>query len=84
MDLGFTIKPPDAITIGRFRSSLKGKSHKIFEGVNKQLDERGLMVKSGTLVDATIIQSAVKGPNSGDQVEEKDPEAGWAHKNLWV
>ena len=80
---GFGIhdKTPDAITIGRFRNSLRGKSDKIFDSVTKQLDQKGLIVKRGTLVDASIIQSAVKPPSSGEQVSETDPDAGWAKKN---
>ena len=78
---GLHEKTPDAITIGRFRNSLRGKSDKIFQSVNKQLDKKGMIVKRGTLVDASIIQSAVKSPSGGDQVSDKDPDAGWTKKN---
>ena len=72
---------PDAITIGRFRASLKREGEKLFEAINSQLDKKGMMVKSGTLVDATIIQAAVNPPSKGNQVSSKDGEAGWAVKN---
>ena len=47
---------PDHSSIWRFRQTIEklGLSEKLAE-VNRQLDARGLIVKKGTLVDATII-----------------------------
>jgi IS5 family transposase len=52
---------PDHSSIWRFRQTLDalGLSEKLLAEVNRQLDARGLIVKRGTLVDATIIAAAV-------------------------
>ncbi len=50
--------------------------------VNRQLDARGLIVKRGNLVDATIIAAAVKRPPSEEgQVSKRDPDASFTIKN---
>src|ERR671933_937177 len=50
--------------------------------VNRQLDARGLVLRRGTLIDATILDAAVR-PPGGDagEVSERDPQAGWTKKN---
>jgi IS5 family transposase len=45
-----------------------------------QLDKKGLLIRKGTMVDATIIRSSCKPPSGGTQ-SEADPEAGWTKKN---
>ena len=56
---------PDHSSIWRFRQRIEklGLSEKLVAEVNRQLDARGLIVKRGTLVDATIIAAAVKPPS---------------------
>ena len=53
---------PDFTTVWRFKEKLinNGLSDRLFEGVLEQLDEKGLLIKRGTLVDATIIQSSTR------------------------
>jgi len=48
---------PDATTLLRFRRLLEQHqlTKAIFEKVNEHLGERGLLMREGTLVDATII-----------------------------
>ena len=55
---------PDPSSIWRFRQSLSrlGVAELLLAEVNRQLDAHGLIVKRGTLVDATIIAAAVKRP----------------------
>lgn len=52
---------PDASTVGRFRQSLMQHKlyDKLFENVNKQLQDKGLMFQSGRsiIVDATLVKS---------------------------
>ena len=50
---------------GGFRQRIEklGLWEKLLAEVNRQLDARGLIVKRGTLVDATIIAAAVKPPS---------------------
>ena len=68
---------PDHSSIWRFRQRIEklGLSEKLLAEVNRQLDARGLIVKRGTLVDATIIAAAVKPPSFEEGVvSERDPD----------
>src|SRR4029077_9572439 len=53
---------PDHSVISRFRSELTKKEafEKIFEQINAQLENKGLIVKTGALVDATVTDSPRK------------------------
>ena len=79
---GFSLadKLPDETTLCRFRASLLGKSDDLFNHILEQLDQKGLLLRKGTLVDATIIKADVKPPCGGEQ-SPIDPEAGWTKKN---
>jgi transposase, IS5 family len=69
---------PDHASIWRFRQMLEelNLSAALLAEVNRQLDGLGLVVKSGTLVDATLIAAAVKRPPyGGEGVNPRDPEA---------
>jgi transposase, IS5 family len=75
---------PDHSTLWRFRERLHkgGLGEKLFAEVNRQIEAKGLMVKRGTLIDASIVPSAVNGPKGGlGEASERDPEAGWTKKN---
>ncbi len=75
---------PDHSSIWRFRQRIEklGLSERLLAEVNRQLDARGLIVKRGTLVDATIIAAAVKPPKVEEgQVNERDPDASFTVKN---
>ncbi len=52
---------PDHASIWRFRQTTDklGLAQALLAEVNRQLDARGLIVKSGALVDATLIAAAV-------------------------
>ena len=78
-DFGFSECLPDETTICRFRNSLVGGSEALFEIVLSQLDTKGYVLRKGTLVDATIIESSAKTPPAKEQ-SETDPEAGWTKK----
>ena len=72
------------MTIWRFRQRIEklGLPEKLLAEVNRQLDARGLIVKRGTLVDATIIAAAVKPPSFEEGVvSERDPDASFTVKN---
>lgn len=64
---------PDATTLLTFRRLLErhGLTPRIFETINAQLAERGLLLKEGTLVDATIIAAPSSTKNRDGQ---RDPE----------
>jgi len=51
---------PERTAFVRFRAELvrRGLDRPLFETVTRQLDQRGVVVRTGTLVDATLIPSA--------------------------
>ncbi len=71
---------PDHSVISRFRKALRdrGLDQRLFEEIGRQLDAKGLLVKSGTLMDATLVGAAVKKPPapSGSR-SSLDPDADW-------
>lgn len=72
---------PDETTFVRFRARLREANldRVIFELTTKELDERGLLVKDGTLVDATIIEQS-RGTKRADGTSTRDPEASFTAK----
>ena len=69
---------PDSTTIGRFRNSLiKNKIYdKLFENVNKQLEDAGLIASGGkdVLIDATLTVSnnnTIKNKNKAQKSESR-------------
>lgn len=60
-------KVPDHTRIWAFRQALAehGLDKQLFEEINRQIEAQGLLVKKGTLIDATILKAAVK-PPKGD------------------
>jgi IS5 family transposase len=78
-----TQKVPDESTVLHFRHLLEqhGLAEAIFARVRSQLEQRGLLVKSGTVVDATILAAAGSTKN---QTGQRDPEMGSTKKgNQW-
>lgn len=75
---------PDHSTIWRFRQELEchDLSEVLFAEINRQLDAHGLIIRKGTLIDATIVEAAVKPPSADEgPVSARDPQAGWTKKN---
>ena len=72
IDLG-SESVPDATTLLKFRHLLEEHdlTRKMFEEVNVMLWEKGLLMKEGTIVDATIIAVA---PSTKNKAKERDPE----------
>jgi IS5 family transposase len=75
---------PDHSSVWRFREELarRGLAGRLLAEVNRQLDAKGLVLRRGTLIDATILEAAVR-PPGGDagEVAGRDPQAGWTRKN---
>ncbi len=71
---------PDETTILQFRHLLEAHqlTEKIFETINAQLVKKGLLIKKGTIVDATIVTSASSTKN---EKKERDPEMSSTRKN---
>jgi IS5 family transposase len=60
---------PDHSTLSRFRAHLGNRLIKLLEAFNRQLDQRGLIIRQGTLIDASFVQSS-------SRQKRVDPEAG--------
>lgn len=73
---------PDETTFVRFRARLRerGLDRALFDATLDHLEKRGLLVRDGTLVDATIIEQA-RGSRRDDGTCTRDPEAGFTKKH---
>ena len=73
---------PDETTVCRFRLKLAElhAEEELFEVVQDMIDEHGLRVNRGTIVDATIID-APKGRKREDGTNTRDKDAGFTKKN---
>ena len=74
---------PDATTLLKFRRKLEDHhlTKAIFEQVNAHLGQRGLLMREGTLVDATIIAAP---PSTKNKDKARDPEMHQTKKgNEW-
>ena len=65
--LGLEGTAPDHTTLCRFRNRLAdlGLSDKLFGEFERQLDQRGLLLKQGTMIDASLIETPFR-PGSAD------------------
>ncbi|ENO83607.1 IS5 family transposase [Thauera linaloolentis] len=74
---------PDASTLLKFRRLLEehALTARLFEGINAHLAERGLLLREGTMVDATIIAAP---PSTKNKAHARDPEMHQSKKgNAW-
>jgi transposase, IS5 family len=87
--LGLGEAVPDHSTLSRFRSALAadGLHERLFEELSRQLDQAGLTVRQGTMIDATVIASGAARPPGRKKADGEeparpsaDPEAGFARR----
>jgi hypothetical protein len=74
---------PDATTVLNFRHWLEshGLTKVLFDEVGAMLEERGLLMRQGTIVDATIIAAP---PSTTNKSKARDPETYQTKKgNQW-
>jgi IS5 family transposase len=74
---------PDATTLLKFRRLLEKHdlTRKIFETINGHLAAKGLMMREGTIVDATLIAAP---PSTKNKDKKRDPEMHQSKKgNNW-
>ena len=74
---------PDGDTLGRFRNLLirNGLQEKLFRQVVELLQQRGLILKKGTILDSTIIAAPSSTKN---REKQRDPDACQVKKgNTW-
>ena len=77
---------PDYSTISRFRAQLAQLKlgEGLFGELNRQLAGRGLLVKQGTMLDATLIEASVKpvrgARSTPGQRSPHDADADWTKR----
>ena len=74
---------PDATTVLQFRHWLErhGLTRALFDDIAAMLAERGLLMRQGTIVDATIIAAP---PSTKNKTKARDPEMHQTKKgNQW-
>lgn len=85
-DLSLSEKAPDHSVFSRFRDQLikRDMNDRLFEELNRQMDSHGLLLKKGTLIDATVIEAAPKKPRQNKDgtsgKSRQDPDASWTKK----
>jgi len=82
IDLGVE-SVPDATTLLKFRHLLErhALSQEIFKEINAHLSERNLLMREGTIIDATIIAAPSSTKNAK---KERDPQMHQTKKgNMW-
>jgi IS5 family transposase len=84
--VGLTLEEtvPDHTTLNRFRSLLveAGLLEKLFGELDHQLDKAGLILRRGTMLDATVIETAARPPSGAapEVGEVGDPDAGFTRR----
>ncbi len=80
LGLSLTDPVPDETRICRFRNMLAeaGLGEPLFAMLEEQLQAKGLIVRRGTLVDATLIKAQPHPPRRGEP--SPDPEADWTRR----
>lgn len=83
---GLADHTPDETTICRFRQQAaeSGVLARAFEALNAQLETKGLILKRGTLMDASLVKARHNPPKmkagAGAGVA-REPDANWTQKN---
>lgn len=80
--LGLEESVPDHTVLNRFRNELVHLSlyDKLFGELDKQLEAAGVVLKHGTMLDATVIE-AVSRPPDGERRPSLDADAGFAKRS---
>jgi IS5 family transposase len=67
---------PDHVTIHRFREALRhgGLDVRLVAEIDRQIDARGLVLRRGTLIDASLITAAVKRPKKPKGAQPPGPD----------
>lgn len=80
-------KAPDHATIWRFRDALskQGLLDTILAEINRQLEAKRYIVKTGTLIDASLVAAQARPPGKAQGAEESkmpsaDSDARWGRK----
>ncbi len=82
---GFSLseETPDETTFVRFRAALAVRKlpSKLLAETNRQLERQGLMLKTGTLIDASLVEASVARPAGvSGEPSALDPQADWTRR----
>ncbi len=82
LGVGLVGKTPDRNTLWRFGDELskRGLAERLVAEVDRQLREKGLVLRRGSLVDATLIRSAVSSNNRRKEGTAVEPAATGRHR----
>jgi IS5 family transposase len=81
--IGLEETVPDHTTLNRFRNLLIEEKllEKLFAELDRQLDQAGLILRRGTMLDATIIETVARPGGGPDGASvSSDPEAGFTRR----
>jgi len=80
--LGLEEDVPDSTTLCRFRNLLtqEAKLEKLFAELDRQLELAGVILKRGTMLDATLIETGAASPPKGEEAPV-DPDAAFARRS---
>ena len=80
--LGLEDEVPDHTTICRFRNRLiaAGLLERLFAELDRQLEAAGVILRRGTMLDATLIETGAARPPKGED-QPLDPDAGFAKRS---
>jgi IS5 family transposase len=80
LGLSLTDPVPDETRICRFRNKLAEENlgERLFASLTEQLQAKGLIVRRGSLIDATLIKAEPRPPRRGQP--SPDPEADWTSR----
>lgn len=80
LGLSLQDETPDHTTLWRFREDLVrlALAEQVFAAIARQFDDKGLVLRHGTLIDATLIPAAVR--PSGSAARPSDPDAAFARR----
>jgi len=74
---------PDETTLCRFRLDAGAVLKEAFEEIARQLDAAGLVLRKGTLMDATLVSAASRAPSykaGAGARSAREPDADWTRK----
>jgi IS5 family transposase len=74
LGLALEADAPDHTTLCRFRNRLAeaGLIEKLFAEFDKQLEQSGMILKQGTMIDATLVEAAAARPRKDGQSTDED------------
>ena len=82
LGVGLDEPTPDHATLWRFREQLakRGLDTVLFAELNRQLDAAGVILRAGTLIDASLIAANTSAANRRRAGRPVDPDARWTKR----